>query len=561
MGHSGTPSASLRAPLRHRSYRVLLGASTISQSGDWLYNVALAVYVFDRTGSAGWVAAATVLRLVPYVVLAPIGGLVADRFDRRSVMIWSDVAQALSMAALAAVAAFGGPVLAVILLAFTTTAFGTAYLPAMMAVTPELVGEDDLAAANALNTLVDNLTVVVGPAVGAAVLALTSPTTAFALNALSFGVPAILLAIGLRRLDRPPIVEETSSGAFAAFVGQLRDGLRAATQSAGARVMVAFLLGVAFVYGAQTVALVLASDERLGTGPEGYGYLLGALGAGGVIAAPITNRLAAARRVGPTLLGALVLTALPLALLAAVSSPVVATALMVVSGAGGTAVDVLAITLLQRAVSDDVRGRVFGLLDSAVVLAILAGSLIVAPLVSAFGLSWMLVLIGGGVSVLAIAGVRRTFVLDEVGSAEVDSLAPIIELLASLPILELAQRPSIEQLAKASSVEEVDAGTTVITQGAPADDLYAVMAGELDVEVVDASGRRHTVAVARAGDYFGEVGLIHSVPRTATVSARTPARLVRVPGAAFLDALSSSPAAWARALEGATTRLGRQPVS
>ena len=139
--------------------------------------------------------------------------------------------------------------------------------------------------------------------------------------------------------------------------------------------MVAFLLGVAFIYGAQTVALVLASDERLGTGPEGYGYLLGALGAGGVIAAPITNRLAAARRVGPTLLGALVLTALPLALLAVVSSPVVATALMVVSGAGGTAVDVLAITLLQRAVSDDVRGRVFGLLDSAVVLAILAGSL------------------------------------------------------------------------------------------------------------------------------------------------------------------------------------------
>jgi len=62
------------------------------------------------------------------------------------------------------------------------------------------------------------------------------------------------------------------------------------------------------------------------------------------------------------------------------------------------------------------------------------------------------------------------------------------------------------------------------------------------------------------GGYFGEIGLIHSVPRTATVSTITPARLVRVPGAAFLDALSSSPAAWARALEGATTRLGRQPV-
>lgn len=557
MGHGDASRASLRAPLRHRSYRILLVGSTISQSGDWLYNVALAVYVFDRTGSAGWVAAATVLRLVPYVVLAPIGGLIADRFDRRSVMIWSDVAQAVSMAALAAVAAFDGPVLAVTLLAFTTTAFGTAYIPALMAITPTIVGEDDLAAANALNTLIDNLTVVVGPAVGAAILALSSPPVAFGLNALSFAVPALLLAVGLRRRGRPAVTREPSGGVVAAFVSQLLDGLRAAVHSPGALVITGFLLGTAFIYGAQTVALVLVSDMRLGTGSEGYGYLLAALGAGGVIAAPITNRLAAARRVGPTLLVALVLTALPLALLALVSSPVVATALMVVSGAGGTAVDVLAITLLQRALSDDVRGRVFGLLDSAVVLAILAGSLIVSPLVSAFGLSWMLVVIGVGISALAAAGFHRTVVLDRTGAAELDELAPIIDLLARLPILELAQRPALEQLAKESTIEEVGLGTEVIVQGEPADDLFAVVEGELAVDIIDATGHRETVAIARAGDYFGEVGLIHVVPRTASVTARTPARLIRVPGAAFLDALSSSPAAWARALEGATTRLGR----
>ena len=184
-----------------RAYLILLIGSTISQSGDWLYNVALAVYVFDRTGSAGWVAAATVLRLVPYVVLAPIGGVIADRFDRRRVMIWSDVLRAASMAALAATAAADGPVLAVTLLAFTTTAFGTAYVPAMMAVTPTLVGEDDLAAADALNTLVDNLTIVIGPAVGAALLAVTSPVFAFTVNALTFLAPALLLTFGLRRLS------------------------------------------------------------------------------------------------------------------------------------------------------------------------------------------------------------------------------------------------------------------------------------------------------------------------------------------------------------------------
>jgi MFS family permease len=306
---------------------------------------------------------------------------------------------------------------------------------------------------------------------------------------------------------------------------------------------------------------VLVSDERLGTEARGYGYLLGALGAGGVIAAPLVNRLASGRRLAPTLLTGIGLAALPMAALCLVHSPAVAAALMVVSGAGSTAVDVLAVTLLQRALPDELRGRVFGLLDSGIVLAILAGSLIVSPLVSLLGLSGMLVALGLGVSVLAVIGVHRTVQLDRAGAAELDALTPIVELLASLPILELATRPAIEQLAHAATVEEVDAGRVVIAQGEPADDLYAVFSGDLEVEKQGPGGAaRERIATVGPGGYFGEIGLIHSVPRTATVSTITPARLVRVPGAAFLDALSSSPAAWARALEGATTRLGRQPV-
>ena len=558
MGHTIQTSASLRSPLQHRGYRVLLIGSTISQSGDWLYNVALAVYVFDRTGSAGWVAAATVLRLVPYVVLAPIGGVIADRFDRRMVMIWSDVLRAISMAALAVTAAANGPVLLVTLLAFTTTAFGTAYVPSMMAITPTLVGEDDLAAANALNTLVANLTIVIGPAVGAALLAVTSPVFAFTVNSLTFLAPALLLTFGLRGVHE----RKTDDGASetGAFVAHFLEGVREISRSAGARILAAFLLGVAFIYGAQTVALVLVSDERLGTGARGYGYLLGALGAGGVIAAPLVNRLASGRRLAPTLLTGIGLAALPMAALCLVHSPVVAAALMVVSGAGATAVDVLTVTLLQRALPDELRGRVFGLLDSGIVLAILAGSVIVSPLVSLLGLSGMLISLGLGVSALAVVGVHRTVQLDRAGAAELDALTPIVELLSSLPILELATRPAIEQLAQAATIEEVDAGRVVVAQGDPADDLYAVFSGDLEVDKVAPDGARQTVATVGAGGYFGEIGLIHSVPRTATVSTITAARLVRVPGAAFLDALSSSPAAWARALEGATTRLGSQPV-
>ena len=76
--------------MRHRDYRFLVAASSISQTGDWLYNVALLVWVYDATGSAGWVAFVTVARLVPYVVVGPFGGVIADRYDRRTVLIVSD---------------------------------------------------------------------------------------------------------------------------------------------------------------------------------------------------------------------------------------------------------------------------------------------------------------------------------------------------------------------------------------------------------------------------------------------------------------------------------------
>ncbi len=92
----------LRAALRHRDYRLLLAASSISQTGDWLYNVALLVWVYDTTHSATWVAVVTVARLVPYVVVGPFGGVVADSYERRTVLIVSDVVRAALMFALAA---------------------------------------------------------------------------------------------------------------------------------------------------------------------------------------------------------------------------------------------------------------------------------------------------------------------------------------------------------------------------------------------------------------------------------------------------------------------------
>ena len=325
-------------------------------------------------------------------------------------MIWSDVLRAISMAALAVTAAANGPVLLVTLLAFTTTAFGTAYVPSMMAITPTLVGEDDLAAANALDALVANLTIVIGPAVGRG--AARRDLACVRLHGELTDLPGYHAAAHVR--TRGVHERKTDDGASetGAFVAHFLEGVREISRSAGARILAAFLLGVAFVYGAQTVALVLVSDERLGTGRRRLRLPAGRAGGGWGDCGAVGQPPGLGPPLAPTLLTGIGLAALPMAALCLVHSPVVAAALMVVSRAGATAVDVLTVTLLQRALPDELRGRVFGLLDSGIVLAILAGSVIVSPLVSLLGLSGMLISLGLGVSALAVVGVHRTVQLD-----------------------------------------------------------------------------------------------------------------------------------------------------
>src|SRR5215510_15859734 len=83
--------------------RALIGASAASEIGNWLYNAALLAYVYSATHSAGWVGAATICRLLPYVLLGPIGGTIADRYDRRTVLLAGDLIRLALMLVLAAV--------------------------------------------------------------------------------------------------------------------------------------------------------------------------------------------------------------------------------------------------------------------------------------------------------------------------------------------------------------------------------------------------------------------------------------------------------------------------
>src|ERR1700730_15206022 len=147
-----------------RSFHLLLLGLAISSCGDWLYNVALLAVVYQRTGSATWVALTTAGRVVPIVILGPLGGVIADRYDRRRLILCSDLARATLMVALAGVAADGLPVLLAPVLAGCATAAGTVHLPSVAASTARLVDATQLQRASAIRATIGQAAIVAGPA-------------------------------------------------------------------------------------------------------------------------------------------------------------------------------------------------------------------------------------------------------------------------------------------------------------------------------------------------------------------------------------------------------------
>jgi len=399
------PAQPFLVSLRQRNLRRLFAGLVVSQAGDWLYNLALLAFVYERTGSAAWVGITTAARILPEVVLGPIGGVLADRHDRRVVMIVSDVVRAATMAALAVVAVAGGPVVLAPVLAALCTAAGAVYPQCVAAVMPRLVDQNDLPAANAARVSITSLCVIAGPLVGAALLLLGSAATTFAVNGASFLVGAMVVAALPREATRRPASAEPESQSLRA---DLAAGWRALREHPDTLPLVGADFVSSTIYGALTVLFVLLG-QKLGLGAAGYGYLLSALGVGGVLAANLANRAAASDRPRRALIAAVAAVGVPVVLLALTGSTAVALVLAAGIGAGTLTTEVVAETTLQRTVDDAVVARAYGLVVPACVAGIAAGALLASPLVALCGLDATLFITGTAVLAYGlVAFVRPT---------------------------------------------------------------------------------------------------------------------------------------------------------
>ncbi|HEY1822094.1 MAG TPA: MFS transporter, partial [Trebonia sp.] len=386
-----TKEGTIRAALAYPAFRSLLAGLAVSQVGDWLYNLALVTLVYQRTGSALWAGVTTAARVVPIVVLGPLGGVIADRFGRRGVMIVSDLSRLVLMLGLALVAAAHLPVLIAPLIAALATAASAPYLACVSAVTPKLVRDRDLPGANAARSAVTAIGVIAGPALGGVLLLAGPPAVAFTVNAATFGVAALFtMAIRDRRAFA---VTRAGAIAPAGLVSEIADGAAALRAHPAAVRLVGADLLCSLVYGMQTVLLILVARSA-GLGLHGYGYLFAAVGAGGLLGTSVASRVARLEQ-HVALTGALGLVGASMLALPLAHWAPAAILLAGFTGAGSLCVEIMTETGLQRMLDEKVFGRAYGLALPASIAGIAAGSVVAPVLVSAFGQTAALLACGG----------------------------------------------------------------------------------------------------------------------------------------------------------------------
>jgi len=522
-GRLGESLRAFSAVFSNHDLRRLELAWSGSIIGQWGYEIALAVFAY-RAGGATAVGLVGLVRLLPAAVVAPFAALLGDRFDRKRIMVAADLARACAMAGAAAAVFGGAPAATVYALAVIAAVTGTAFQPAQAALLPSLArSAEELTAANATSTTLESVGFFIGPALGGLLLAVTSVGAVFSVTAALFLWSALVLRrIGADGRGGPGVDAES-------ILREALAGFRAIAAERRLRLLVG-------LYGAQTLAagilrvlLVVTALQILNLGPSGVGFLNSAVGVGAlagmlvVLALIGTSRLSEVFRVGILLWG------VPLVLVGIWPSVTTALVLFGILGVGNTLVDVAGLTLLQRAAPDDVRARVFGVLESIFLGTIGIGAILAPLLTAALGARGALIAGGGALSVLVLVLWRPLTAIDALAAVPESELA----LLRGIPIFAPLPLVTLEQLASRLSPVRVPAGDNVFRRGDPGDRFYVIGEGEVAV----ALDGRPPVTLG-PGAYFGEIALLRDVPRTATVTARTEVELYALEGGVFIAAVT-----------------------
>lgn len=373
--HPTVVAPTFRAALRSPSFRDLVLAHAAGTVAQLVLTLAVGLEVLVRTSSGPWLSVTVALGFAPYILFSGIAGVVADRWSRSAVVAWACAIRSVVAVVLAGGLAVGWSVEILVALAAVTAVAATASYPALAAATPECVPDHQLPAANALATGVENVSWIAGPgAFGLLVVIGLGPAAAVVACAGLF-----VLATGAAWHARLP---HRSHAAKTEWLREAMAGLRVLVDEPAARRPMSTAVINNFLYGYLVVALVLLARSA---GPTMLGWLNAALTVGAVASMLVVNHLAGRRRASAVLSVVMAGYAGVVALLGVVGPNRAGIVLVALAGAGSLVAEVIAVTLLQRAVPGVVAARLFGVYDQLNVGAIAIGSLLAGPLAHWWG--------------------------------------------------------------------------------------------------------------------------------------------------------------------------------
>ena len=516
-----------------------------SETGKWLYIIALAVFAYDAGGAAA-VGVVALIRTVPAAVGAPFTALLADRYPRERVMLVATVIRVVAMAGAAGVAAADLSATYVYVLAGIVTLASTAFRPAQAALLPSLARTpEELTAANLAASTIATLAGFAAPAIGAILLAAASIEATFAVTAVVFAASAVLVA----RVRVPTADRERRAAPARGAKGvavEAAAGFRALLRHPDLRLLLGLYTAQALVGGAFNVLVVVAALELLDLGEAGVGWLNTAFGVGGFLGAGVALALLARRRLATDFMFGILLWGVPLALVGVWPEPAVAFVLLALVGVGETLVEVAGPTLLQRSVPDEVLARVFGALESLLIATIGIGGLLAPLLIELLGIRGALIASGGLLPILAALFWRRLTAIDRAHPEPEHEL----RLLRGVPFLATLPPAQLEQLVASSDRVRITSGSDIVRRGEVGDAFYLIDEGTAEAH---ADGERTELG---PGDSFGEIALLRDIPRTATVTATSDAELLRLGRDDFVAAVTGHAPTAAAADAVVASRLG-----
>jgi CRP-like cAMP-binding protein len=507
---------------RLRGYAETVGLLDLAQFSSAMV---IWLYVFHRGGTSAIAWLVAIGSGTVALLAAPVGSL-ADRFGRGRIATIGALLRSLTLVAIAVSVADTWPVWMTLALAGVEGAVYAVGAPALRALAPSLVSTPtELGAVNLTLSLSSSLAIFAGPLAGGIAYALlgAAPVIAFAAGAFAAGTIAL---VRLERRTTPPesapTPPEGSEGIWA--------GMRLAARDARIRTLLVVFSGYSFAVGIVDVTLIVLARGILHQGGSGAGAIYAAFGIGGLLAGLLARQLER-RPLGRTFGLATGLWAAPLVLLAVAPGWALALAAGILAGTAGTIVQSCGDTLLQRIAPDELLTRVLGVYEALTGTVYVAAALLPALLVSVLNIR---VVLGAGVIVAPLSAL-----LSWSGLRRVDEL--LVRDDARLDLLEkvpwLAQGALAERSRLTARFREVavPAGDVLMYQGEIGVSFFIVRAGACRV-LVDGVPVRQLAS----GDSFGEIALLHDVPRTATVQATEPTQLLSLSEDDFRRAMTGT---------------------